>query len=813
MTTAGASVTKNPPGTGAARVRAGGAMLTGEDRRELARAAMGLSSRRFVPAAACVGLVYLVAALHQLILPGGAEPWLPALLSAAAAWACYVLGFLVHNHLVPLRIIHAAAIGLVAIVLAQQTALVRLTGAAPDPLPYMLLLIGTGMFFVSAGWLAVALTMIWLSWLGLVSQVPPVSGAGAGGELVGGVSLSSAVNLLLRSPSLLALELCTVIGLVVFAVQARFFRQTEQVRLNRRRLADQTAEWSAPAATEEPPFHQLTAASLDPVVVHENGLILEASEAFGEMLGRPAAELAGGSLLDLVAPETRTQVSVSLFLGNLAPAETLLLRSDGTRAPVEVLSKNTRHRGRRVTVTTLRHLGERRQLAATLAQEQQRTEQSYRLQAALAALDVAVDRPEQLDVFLNEVATLARDTLSIQGGVWLVLAEEGTGRLRTASQVADENVGSLAANTLLRYRGATAWVLANRQPLVVARIENDPFAEEHHFEQAGIQSYAAFPLIEEGRCLGVLVVLETRSRTFHSGELNFLSALAHRAALAVVKVGLFEQLRQNNALLEAQRAELQVRNAELAAARDAAEAASRAKTKFFDTISHELRTPMHGVLGMTHLLMGTDLTEEQREYAATVQSSAESLLKMIDDVLEFTQLDAVNSPLQTEPLEVHEFLTGLVETLAPRARNKGLTLAADLDATVPRTIISDRSRLRHLLQILLGNAIKFTLAGGVTLRARGEVTPGRPARLRVEISDTGPGFEADLLPRLFEPFNQADGSMSRRHGGLGLGLALARQIARRLGGDIGAHNGSAGGAVVWFTVPFRSEDTAASPAS
>jgi signal transduction histidine kinase len=140
-----------------------------------------------------------------------------------------------------------------------------------------------------------------------------------------------------------------------------------------------------------------------------------------------------------------------------------------------------------------------------------------------------------------------------------------------------------------------------------------------------------------------------------------------------------------------------------------------------------------------------------------------------------------------------------------------LTLAADLDATVPRTIISDRSRLRHLLQILLGNAIKFTLAGGVTLRARGEVTPGRPAQLRVEITDTGPGFEADLLPRLFEPFNQADGSMSRRHGGLGLGLALARQIVRRLGGDIGAHNNPAGGAVVWFTVPFRPADPAPLP--
>lgn len=765
----------------------------GESRLELAQAAMALANRRFLPAAACVGLVYVVAAIHQIVLPSGPSPWLPALLSAIAAWACYVLGFLVYNHLVPIRVIHSAAVGLVVIVLAQQTALVRFGGAPPDPLPYMLLLIGAGGFFVSGSWLFIALSMVWLSWLSFGDEVALFNG---------GRNTIDLLQLLQSAPSL-ALAICTVIGLFVFAIQSRFFKQAQLVRIKRQRLAELEPPAATHAVTDEHPFRQLTAASIEPVVVHENGLILEASEALGGMLDCPAADLVGRSLLDLVAPDARTKVTASLFLGNLAPTETMFARPDGGFAPVEIFSKNTTHLGRRVTVTTIRNIAERRQMVATLAQEQQRTEQSYRLQAALAALDVAVDHPDQLGVFLEDIIHIARETLAVTGGAFVALAEEGTTRLRAATRMEGEAADNAATSTLLRYRGATAWVLANRQPLTVARIENDPFAEEHHLAAAGVQSYAAFPLLDEGQCLGVLFLFETRPRNYHSGELNFLTALAHRAALAVVKVRLFDRLRQTNAMLETQRGELQDKNDELAAARDAAEAAGRAKTKFFDTISHELRTPMHGVLGMTHLLMGTPISEEQREYATTIQSSAESLLKMIDDVLEFTQLDAVNGPLRAEPLEVREFIGAIAETVTPRARNKGLTLQADLDATLPLAITSDRSRLRHLLQILLGNAIKFTAEGGITLRVRGEAASDAPARLRFEINDTGPGFPEELLPRLFEPFTQADGSMSRRHGGLGLGLALSRQIVQRLGGEIGAQNQAGSGATVWFTVPFR----------
>jgi PAS domain S-box-containing protein len=784
--------TKKAPSAGAPD-RPGLTPPAGESRLELAQAAMALANRRFLPAAACVGLVYVVAAIHQIVLPSGPSPWLPALLSAIAAWACYVLGFLVYNHLVPVRVIHSAAVGLVVIILAQQTALVRFAGQAPDPLPYMLLLIAVGGFFVEGGWLFIAVSMIWLSWLSFGDEA----------ALFAGQHRTLDLLYLLQSAPSLALAICTVVGLFVFAVQARFFRQTQLVRINRQRLAGIEPPAITHAVTEEHPFRQLTAASIEPVVVHENGLILEASGALGEMLGCPAADLVGRSLLDLVAPDARTKVTASLFLGNLAPAETTLQRLDGTVLPVEIFSKNTTHLGRRVTVTTIRNIAERRQMVATIAEEQQRTEQSYRLQAALAALDFALDEPGQLDAFLNDIALIVRDTLNVTGAAFIVLAEEGSTRLRVATRLEEQPADGLAASALLRYRGATAWVLANRQPMAVADVRHDPFAEEHRLDTAGIQSYAAFPLVDEGRCLGVLFVLDTKPRARHSGELNFLTALAQRAALAVVKVGLFERMRQTNALLETQRGELQAKNGELATARDAAEAAGRAKSKFFDTISHELRTPMHGVLGMTHLLMGTPISEEQREYATTIQSSAESLLKMIDDVLEFTQLDAVNGPLKAEPLDVREFLDSIVQTVTPRARNKGLALQADLDATLPGRITSDRSRLRHLLQILLGNAIKFTSAGGITLRVRGEAAGDQPARLRFEITDTGPGFPEELLPRLFEPFTQADGSMSRRHGGLGLGLALARQIDQRLGGEIGAHNAPDGGAVVWFTVPFR----------
>ncbi|NJN05661.1 MAG: GAF domain-containing protein [Rhodobacteraceae bacterium] len=297
------------------------------------------------------------------------------------------------------------------------------------------------------------------------------------------------------------------------------------------------------------------------MVVHENGRILEASEALGATLGCAADDLVGRSLLDLLAPESRTRLSPSLFLGNLAATETTLARFDGTVVPVEIFSKNTMHLGHRVTVTTIRSIAERRAMVATLAEEQQRTEQSYCLQAALAALDVAVDQPEQIDAFLNDIVLIVRDTLNITGVTVIVLAEEGGTQLRVATRLEDQPANGLAANSLLHYRGATAWVLANRQPLTVAHMENDPFTEEHHLAAAGVQSYAAFPLVDEGRCLGVLFVLENRPRTLHSGELNFLGALAHRAALASVKVRMFEQMRQTNSLLESQRSSSSPRTA------------------------------------------------------------------------------------------------------------------------------------------------------------------------------------------------------------------------------------------------------------
>jgi signal transduction histidine kinase/CheY-like chemotaxis protein len=212
--------------------------------------------------------------------------------------------------------------------------------------------------------------------------------------------------------------------------------------------------------------------------------------------------------------------------------------------------------------------------------------------------------------------------------------------------------------------------------------------------------------------------------------------------------------------------------------------AVRLKSEFLANVSHELRTPMNGVLGMIELLRMTTLDERQRRYGETLQVSANGLMEVLNDLLDFSKIDAGKLVLHPEATAVDELLEEVVELFSARAQLKGVELSYQIDAALPPCIQADRNRLRQVLSNLVGNAVKFTERGRVILKARLRVVASQPARLCFEVSDTGIGIPVQAQAEIFEAFSQVDGSLTRKHGGTGLGLAICKQLVKLMDGSI-----------------------------